>query len=214
MPSEELTYGQILSRYVFSNPFIWLVSITNFFVYTIRYSILSWAPTFLSQQRHIQLTHGAAISATFEFAGMFGALTSGYITDRFFGGRAIRVALFYMLACTGLLYLFYSTPDQLRVCGDDPDRLSRLYCLRPAMSDRHRRRQTRGQARRRRIGRIDRTFRLYVDRVIRRRPGIPRRPLRLVVGILRIDPDRDRRGSPFRRLLDSAPAVGNKPATA
>jgi sugar phosphate permease len=107
---ENLTYGQILIRYVFTNPYIWLVSITNFFVYTIRYAILSWAPTFLSQQRHIQLTHGAAISATFEFAGMFGALTSGYITDRFFGGRAIRVALFYMLGCTGLLYLLYSTP--------------------------------------------------------------------------------------------------------
>jgi sugar phosphate permease len=104
---DELPYGQILLRYVVSNPYIWLVSITNFFVYTIRYAIVSWAPTFLSQQRHIQLTHAAVINACFEFTGMFGALSSGYITDRYFQGRPSRVALFYMIACGVLLYIFY-----------------------------------------------------------------------------------------------------------
>ena len=34
---------------VFSNPYIWLLAVANFFVYTIRYAMLDWGPTLLTQ---------------------------------------------------------------------------------------------------------------------------------------------------------------------
>ena len=34
---------------VFSNKYIWIIALANFFVYTIRYSVLDWGPTLLKQ---------------------------------------------------------------------------------------------------------------------------------------------------------------------
>lgn len=95
---------------VFANPYIWLVSVANFLVYTIRYAILSWAPTFLSQNKGIQLTHAAWISAGYELAGVCGALLAGYVTDRVFGGKAIRASVIYMICCGVALFLFWRSP--------------------------------------------------------------------------------------------------------
>jgi len=106
------TYGYFLRRYVFSNPYIWLVSLANFFVYTIRYAVLDWGPTLLSEAKGIRLTHTGWIMAAFEGFGLLGALAAGWMTDRFFAGRATRACVFYMLACAATLYVFWRLPHQ------------------------------------------------------------------------------------------------------
>ncbi len=95
---------------VFRNPYIWLLSFANFFVYTVRYGILDWGPTFLKQARHIDITKASWMVAAFEVAGILGMLTSGYLTDRVFGGRGARACLVYMGLCGGALVLFWSLP--------------------------------------------------------------------------------------------------------
>lgn len=111
-PSEEFSYSKLLRSHVFTNPYIWLISMANFFVYTIRYAILLWAPTFLSQAKGIQITHAGWMDAGFEVAGVCGMLTGGWITDNIFGGRGIRSCFFYMLGCCVALYLFWRLPHQ------------------------------------------------------------------------------------------------------
>ncbi len=96
---------------VFRNPYIWLLSFANFFVYTVRYGILDWGPTFLKQARHVDLTKASWMVAAFEVSGILGMLAGGWITDRVFGGRAPRTCLFYMLMCTGALLLFWRMPQ-------------------------------------------------------------------------------------------------------
>ncbi|HVV02310.1 MAG TPA: MFS transporter, partial [Verrucomicrobiae bacterium] len=54
---EKETFGQILVKYVFSNKDIWIVSIANFFVYTVRYAVFDWGPTILKQSKHIEIEH-------------------------------------------------------------------------------------------------------------------------------------------------------------
>jgi sugar phosphate permease len=101
-----------LRELVFANPYIWLLSMANFFVYIVRYGILDWGPTFLRQARGIELANAAWLVAAFEISGMFGMLFGGWITDRFFAGRAARACLFYMALCTVSLMLFWVLPNQ------------------------------------------------------------------------------------------------------
>ncbi len=89
-------FRDVLRQQVFSNPYIWLIALANFFVYTVRYGILDWGPTFLTEVKHVKLSNAGWMVAAFEVAGITGMLTSGWLTDKLFGGRGSRVCLMYM----------------------------------------------------------------------------------------------------------------------
>jgi len=104
-------YRALLRRRVFGNRVVWLASIANFFVYTVRLSFLNWAPTFLSQEKHVRLDMAALMTAGFELAGLVGALTAGWLTDRVFRARRAPVSTAYMLATAGAIVAFWQLPD-------------------------------------------------------------------------------------------------------
>ena len=97
---------------VFRNKYIWIVSFANFFVYIIRYAVLDWGPTLLTQSRHIRIAHAGWMVAGFEFFGLIGALIGGWLTDKYFGGRAVRVCLIYMILAGVSIFLFWRIPGQ------------------------------------------------------------------------------------------------------
>lgn len=97
---------------VFCNKYVWIVSVANFFVYIIRYAVLDWGPTLLTESKHIKIAHAGWMVGGFEFCGLFGAILGGWITDRWFGGRAIRVCLIYMLLAGVSVFLFWKVPGQ------------------------------------------------------------------------------------------------------
>jgi sugar phosphate permease len=99
-------------RQVFSNPYIWILSAANFFVYAIRYAVFNWGPTMLLETRHIKILHAAAMIAGFEVFGAMGALFGGWVTDRFFGGRAARTCLIYMALAGVFILLFWKIQTQ------------------------------------------------------------------------------------------------------
>lgn len=100
-------YRRFLSKMVFRNPNIWYISIGNFFVYTMRYAILDWGPTLLKEWKGVSISHAGWMVAGFEFAGIAGMLTAGWVTDRFFGGRGPRVCVICMLLATLFMSLFW-----------------------------------------------------------------------------------------------------------
>lgn len=97
---------------VFRNKYIWIVSFANFFVYIIRYAVLDWGPTLLTESKHIKIAHAGWMVGGFEFCGLIGALIGGWLTDRWFGGRAVRVCLIYMILAGVSVYLFWRIPGQ------------------------------------------------------------------------------------------------------
>ena len=97
---------------VFCNKYIWLLSLANFFVYTVRYAVFDWGPTMLLETKHIKILHAAGMMAGFEAFGAIGPLLGGWITDRFFGGRAGRVCVFYMALAGVFLALFWKIHTQ------------------------------------------------------------------------------------------------------
>jgi OPA family glycerol-3-phosphate transporter-like MFS transporter/OPA family sugar phosphate sensor protein UhpC-like MFS transporter len=110
--SKGSTFNRFIMQNVFGNPYIWLLGAANFFVYTIRYTVLDWGPTLLIEAKGLELTHAAWIVAAFEFCGLLGMLLSGWITDRYFGARGARTCVVFMaFACVALL-LFWKIPHQ------------------------------------------------------------------------------------------------------
>jgi len=111
MPAaEDEKFGITLAHRVFGNRFIWLFSIANFFVYTIRYAVLDWGPTILKENKGLELTNAAWMVAGFEVAGLAGILVSGWLTDRFFAGKASRMSALYMILCGVSLFFFWKSP--------------------------------------------------------------------------------------------------------
>jgi sugar phosphate permease len=105
-------FRSFVYRQVFRNKYIWIVSFANFFVYIIRYAVLDWGPTLLTESKHIKIAHAGWMVGGFEFFGLFGALVGGWLTDRWFGGRAIRVCLIYMILAGVAVFLFWKIPGQ------------------------------------------------------------------------------------------------------
>lgn len=107
-PAEEsnASHRAFLKDAVFTNRTIWLLALANFFVYIVRYGVLDWGPTLLSEWKGIKLQHAGWMVAAFEISGVFGMLIAGWATDRVFGGRGARTCFFYM-AGAGLAMLAF-----------------------------------------------------------------------------------------------------------
>ena len=103
-------FRQFVIRQVFLNKYIWIVSVANFFVYTIRYGVFNWGPTILLDVKHVTITHAGFMVAAFEFSGALGAISGGWITDRYLGGRAVRACVVYMALAGVALLAFWKLP--------------------------------------------------------------------------------------------------------
>lgn len=100
-------FKQFVRRKVFMNPYIWIIGIANFFVYTIRYAVLDWGPTLLSEWKGFSVHNAGWMVAGFEISGILGMLSSGWVTDKFFGGRGPRVCVICMTFATFFIFLFW-----------------------------------------------------------------------------------------------------------
>ena len=91
-------FRSFIRKRVFLNPIIWVLAVTDFFVYIVRFAVLDWGPTFL-QNRAIPLSPQLAgwTIAIFEIAGCAGMLCAGWVSDRFFGGKTQRMCAVEML---------------------------------------------------------------------------------------------------------------------
>lgn len=94
-------FRAFVRKQVFKNPAIWILSIANFFVYTVRYAVLDWGPTMLKENLNMDISNAGWSVAAFEIAGIVGMLAAGWITDKVFKGRGARYCVFAM-ALTGL----------------------------------------------------------------------------------------------------------------
>ena len=85
-----------LMKMVFKNPVIWILAVTDLFVYIVRFAVLDWGPTFLKDKGLDPLLAGWIV-AIFEIAGCVGMLCAGWLTDKVFAGKAHRMCAIEML---------------------------------------------------------------------------------------------------------------------
>jgi OPA family glycerol-3-phosphate transporter-like MFS transporter/OPA family sugar phosphate sensor protein UhpC-like MFS transporter len=105
-------FRSFIRMHVFGNPHIWILSIANFFVYTMRYALLDWGPTLLGETRGIKVSTAGWMIGAFEGSGVLGGLAAGWITDKLFGGRGARTSVLWMFGCMGAILLLWRYPGK------------------------------------------------------------------------------------------------------
>lgn len=88
-------FKKFVMRKVFMNPIIWVLAITDLFVYIVRFAILDWGPDMLSSMGLSSDMAGWTV-AIFEVAGCAGMICAGYISDKFFKSKSQRVCAIEM----------------------------------------------------------------------------------------------------------------------
>ncbi len=103
-------FKAFLRKKVFGNPYIWIIALANFFVYTVRYSVLDWGPTLLHEFKGFDIAKAGWMTAAFEISGVVGMLASGWLTDRIFKGRGARTCVFCMALAAAAIFVFWKLP--------------------------------------------------------------------------------------------------------
>ena len=98
-------------RLVFGNKVIWMVALSNFFVYIVRFGFLDWGPTFLKQYKGIPVSKGGLMIIAFEVAAIVGTIFAGWATDKWFKGRGVRTCVFCMLLTALCAFGFWFLPQ-------------------------------------------------------------------------------------------------------
>jgi len=109
---------ELLMEYVIKNPYIWVLSITYFFIYMVRTAINDWGLLYFVEYKGVPQLVASSFIFAFEMGGFFGSLAAGWISDTLFKGLRIPAnALFSLgaaLACALMvffpseLYVFYT----------------------------------------------------------------------------------------------------------
>jgi OPA family glycerol-3-phosphate transporter-like MFS transporter len=102
----EFSAREIFLTYVLANRLLWAIAAANAFVYLIRYGVLDWAPTYLSEAKGFSFQDSSWAYALYEWAGIPGTLLCGFLSDRVFRGRRAPVSIIY-LSLTLLCILVY-----------------------------------------------------------------------------------------------------------
>lgn len=89
-PADRLPVAVAL-RETLLNRRIWILALGLFGVDAVRYGFLDWAPGHLAEAQQSGAWASAMKTAVFPLAGALGALSSGWITDRFFESRRAPV---------------------------------------------------------------------------------------------------------------------------
>lgn len=106
-----LVYKRCIKEMVFKNPIIWMLSVSDFFVYIIRFTILDWGSTILVQFKGMAESAAATTIGMMEIVGgILGMLLAGWVTDKFFNGRAQRTSAICTFLAALCLFLFWIAP--------------------------------------------------------------------------------------------------------
>lgn len=107
---KEENLREILKNHILTNKMLWIVCLANMFVYIVRIGVLDWAPTFLVEAKNSSLEGAGWKVASFEISGIVGALAAGILSDKVFKGRRGPANVFFMIAVTICLILFWQVP--------------------------------------------------------------------------------------------------------
>lgn len=87
-----------LLKHVFSNPYVWLLAISYFFVYFVRQGVSSWAHIFLLDYKKVANAQEAAFRVSgMEIGGLLGSLVSGWASDKMMRGRRIPIIILWLI---------------------------------------------------------------------------------------------------------------------
>ncbi len=107
---KEFTAKAIFLEHVLNNKLLWTIAVANAFVYLVRYGVLDWAPTYLSEVKQFSFNDSGWAYALYEFAGIPGTLICGWLSDKVFKGRRAPASIIYLLFTLVCLVVYWRNP--------------------------------------------------------------------------------------------------------
>lgn len=98
-------------REVLRNPAVWMLALASAFMYISRYAVNSWGIFFLESQKGYTNLEASSVISISSVCGIVGTVSSGWVSDRFFGGRRMVPALAFSLMNIVGLSLFLLGPS-------------------------------------------------------------------------------------------------------
>jgi len=95
---------------VLKSPIVWVLGLSSACMYIARYGINSWAIFYLQEGKGYELIQAATAMSAYPIFGLIGAVSSGFLSDKFFRARREVPTLLYGLLLIASLCLFYYTP--------------------------------------------------------------------------------------------------------
>lgn len=109
--ADTLSAMDIFRKYIVHNKFLWAIAIANVFVYFIRYGIIDWAPTYLKEVKHFSVDKQSWAYFLYEYAGIFGMLASGYLSDKVFKGHRAPPMLMFLVGVLIAIFVYWKNPE-------------------------------------------------------------------------------------------------------
>jgi sugar phosphate permease len=91
---------------VLRTPLVWALGASYFFMKLIRYILLFWLPYYMEETLGYTKGMAAVVPLAFEAGGLLGSISIGVMSDRWFGGRRLGVALFSLVMLAGAMPLY------------------------------------------------------------------------------------------------------------
>jgi len=107
---DKLSIKELLFEQVLNNKWVWLLSISYFFVYVVRTGINDWAHIFLKEAKGYNVLLAGASIFWFEVGGIAGMLVAGFGSDSLFKGRRVPVIIGYTFGLMLVLPAFWYSP--------------------------------------------------------------------------------------------------------
>jgi len=106
----EMTTVEIFFTHVFRNRLLWYLAITNVFVYTVRYGVIDWVPTYLQEEKGHTVDTSSWAYFIYEWAGIPGTLVCAWLSDRVFRGKRGPASFVFMILVTAAVGVYWINP--------------------------------------------------------------------------------------------------------
>jgi OPA family sugar phosphate sensor protein UhpC-like MFS transporter len=103
-----------VQRTILKIPAIWVLALASASIYVTRYAINSWGVLYLQEAKGYTLMQAGSVISVNTIAGILGALTFGFASDKLFNARRPPTnVIFAAMEIIGLLMVFFGPSDNL-----------------------------------------------------------------------------------------------------
>jgi len=115
---QEPDAGDSIGKYqlqVIKHPGVWMLALANSCLSVARYGMGNWGPLYLQIAKDYSGAVAGSLLAVYPIAEIIGSVTSGFVSDRFFGAKRNAPAFLYGVLEIGSLVALYLIPPGYRL---------------------------------------------------------------------------------------------------
>ena len=94
---------------------VWFVSFIDVFTYMIRFGVLTWLPLYLLETKGFTKAQMGTAFAIFEWAAIPSTLLAGWLTDTYFKGRRMPLAIITLFGVGAAMFVYWGGSDLITV---------------------------------------------------------------------------------------------------